>query len=68
MGLFLRNKPQSIQYPVASTPLMLDLDRLITGQPTDRMEQLKNSDVYTATNIIAGDIAKSTIRTKPNEK
>lgn len=57
-----------MQYPVASTPLMLDLDRLITGQPTDRMEQLKNSDVFTATNIIAGDIAKSTLRVKPNEK
>lgn len=67
MGLFLRGKPeQRTVFPVTPTPMILDFDTFLTGTSADRIEHLKNSDVYTATNIIAGDIAKSSLRTAPN--
>lgn len=69
MGIFIRNKPHEERanlYPVTPSPMVVDFGTFITGQSLDEIEHLKNSDIYTATNIISGDIAKCMIRERPD--
>lgn len=69
MGIFIRNKPHEERanlYPVTPSPMVVDFGTFITGQSLDEIEHLKNSDIYTATNIISGDIAKCLIRERPD--
>lgn len=71
MGIFLRNKQpeqRAGMFPVSPSPMIVDFGQFVTGASLDEIDHLKNSDIYTATNIISGDIAKCTVRTKPNAK
>lgn len=70
MGIFIRDRSNQEEraniFPVTPSPMVVDFGTFITGQSLDEIEHLKNSDIYTATNIISGDIAKCTIREKPD--
>lgn len=69
MGIFVRSKQteeRSNLFPVTPTPMVINFGQFITGETLDEINHLKNSDIYTATNILSGDIAKSSLRETPN--